>query len=265
MLSLGSSLKRAGSRVVLASASPRRAELIARIVPPECLVVLASQFEENLDKSVGPITYAVATATGKCRDVMAKIAETPPSPAYVSVLPAPFSTSSHMGIYIYMYIYHIHTHIQHTHKKKKKNLNSVASHIVIGSDTVVVSPDGAILEKPATAEVAAAMLAQLSGRTHRVVTGVAIGIISSSASSSSTADNASVVHTLSCSTTVRFAELSDADIAAYVATGEPMDKAGAYGIQGLAGVFVTGIDGCYYNVMGLPLHAVAAALRDNII
>jgi hypothetical protein len=124
MLSLGSSLKRAGSRVVLASASPRRAELIARIVPPECLVVLASQFEENLDKSVGPISYAVATATGKCRDVMAKIAETPSSPAYVPTLPAPFSTSSHMGG-----IYIIFTHISNTHtkKKKKKKKNLTAS------------------------------------------------------------------------------------------------------------------------------------------
>ncbi len=94
------------------------------------------------------------------------------------------------------------------------------------------------------------MLRMLSGRTHRVITGVA------------------VVDTQGCEvaaevTAVRFTTLSDAEIAEYVATGEPMDKAGAYGIQGRAAKWIPRVEGCYFNVVGPPLALVTAMLRDG--
>jgi septum formation protein len=120
--------------------------------------------------------------------------------------------------------------------------------LVIAADTLVAA-DGALLGKPADVEEAAAMLRCLSGREHQVVTGLCV-----------------VYHgeeRVACeSTAVCFVELSDADIARYVRTGEPLDKAGAYGIQGRAGVFVSSIRGCYYNVMGLPLVRLRAMLCD---
>jgi septum formation protein len=118
----------------------------------------------------------------------------------------------------------------------KKNL------AVLGADTTVVL-DTMILGKPADAADAARMLRLLSGRSHRVITGVALA----------TAQGTEVAAEV---TAVRFLTLSDEEIAAYVATGEPMDKAGAYAIQGLASKFVDRIEGCYFNVMGLPLARV---------
>lgn len=114
--------------------------------------------------------------------------------------------------------------------------------IVLGADTTVAI-DHHVLEKPAGADDASSMLRLLAGRDHTVITGICLlhdgGVI--------------VDHS---STLVRFAPLTDSEIAAYVASGEPMDKAGAYAIQGLASKFVEKIDGCYFNVMGLPLSLV---------
>jgi septum formation protein len=122
---------------------------------------------------------------------------------------------------------------------------AVARHgeLVIAADTTV-EVDGAILGKPLDGVDAARMLRLLSGRVHRVHTGVAVG-------------GRSVVVT----TEVRFAELSEADIAWYVGTGEPVDKAGAYAIQGAGGAFVAGIDGSASNVVGLPLVELIELLR----
>ena len=117
-----------------------------------------------------------------------------------------------------------------------------ADEIVLGADTVVVVDDR-ILEKPADANDARAMLTLLSGRDHAVITGICLRH----------ADGAIVDHS---TTTVRFARFTDTELDDYVASGEPMDKAGAYGIQGLASKFVERIDGCYFNVMGLPLSLV---------
>jgi septum formation protein len=117
-----------------------------------------------------------------------------------------------------------------------------ASEIVLGADTIVVLDDH-VLEKPAGAAEARAMLEQLSGREHIVITGVCLrhpgGAIVASES-----------------TRVRFVALEPREVDAYVASGEPMDKAGAYAIQGLASKFVDRIEGCYFNVMGLPLALV---------
>lgn len=121
--------------------------------------------------------------------------------------------------------------------------------VVLGADTTVTL-DGHILEKPRDAEDAKRMLRMLSGRTHRVITGVALV-------------EASGARVAAETTAVWFAELSEDEIAAYVASGEPMDKAGAYGIQGRAAKWIPRIEGCYFNVVGLPLARVAGMLKSS--
>ena len=116
--------------------------------------------------------------------------------------------------------------------------------IALGADTVVVI-DGAVLGKPANAASARRMLRRLSGRSHRVITAVALCRAGGKAIGS-----ASVV------TTVKFKRLSAEEIEWYVGTGEPMDKAGGYGIQGRGGLFVSSIRGSYSNVVGLPIETV---------
>ena len=110
---------------------------------------------------------------------------------------------------------------------------------VIAADTVVVA-EGVILGKPQNAEDAVEMLKQLSGKTHKVLTGIAVSY-------------AGEMLAEVCETKVVFRELTDEEIKKYVATGEPLDKAGAYGIQGKGAILVEKIDGCYNNVVGLPL------------
>lgn len=121
--------------------------------------------------------------------------------------------------------------------------------LVIGSDTVVVV-GGRILGKPGDDADARAMLRLLSGRTHMVYTAVAIardGMVDSEVEG----------------VTVAFRQLTDADIDAYVATGEPADKAGAYGIQGFGSTLIDGIDGDFFAVMGLPLRRLIALCSRN--
>ena len=120
---------------------------------------------------------------------------------------------------------------------------------VIGSDTIVLC-DGRILGKPRDKKEAEAMLRLLSGRTHEVLTGVCI------LSSQASAPNCS----FTSRTEVTFYTLSDEEIASYLATGEPMDKAGAYGIQGDGALLVKNIRGDYYTVMGFPIAEVARRL-----
>ena len=116
------------------------------------------------------------------------------------------------------------------------------------ADTVV-SVDGDILGKPRSEDEARAMLRRLSGREHEVYTGV-------------TVIHAGDIRCAAERTLVRFRAVTGAEIDAYVATGEPMDKAGAYGIQGAAGLFVEGITGDYFNVMGLPVCRLGRMLSD---
>jgi len=120
--------------------------------------------------------------------------------------------------------------------------------LVIGSDTIVVL-DGDILGKPTSHADAERMLARLSGRTHTVFTAVAVA---------HRGETRSAVESVS----VTFRTLDSAHIAAYVATHEPMDKAGAYGIQGFGATIVERIDGDYFAVMGLPLGRLIELLRD---
>lgn len=121
-----------------------------------------------------------------------------------------------------------------------------ADAIVIAADTIVWS-NGAILGKPADAAHAASMLGRLSGHVHQVYTGLAIQ------------SGEQLLREAAC-TQVAMRPLTAADIAAYVASGEPLDKAGGYGIQGLGARFIERIAGCYYNVVGLPLARLCVLL-----
>ncbi len=118
--------------------------------------------------------------------------------------------------------------------------------IIITADTMVFL-DGLRLGKPRDEAHAAAMLRSLSGRTHEVCTGV-------------TVLRGDQILTEAETTAVTFRELSEDEITAYIRSGDPMDKAGSYGIQGRPALFVSGIQGCYFNVMGLPLHRLGQML-----
>jgi septum formation protein len=138
---------------------------------------------------------------------------------------------------------------------------------VLGADTVVVV-DGAILGKPQDANDAARMLRLLSNRTHEVITGVCVvsagaGKFTSTLKTGNRKLETAPETTASESTLVTMSQLSDAEIRAYVATGEPMDKAGAYAIQGLASCWIRRIEGDYSNVVGLPVAMVYAMLRER--
>jgi len=129
--------------------------------------------------------------------------------------------------------------------KAAKTASGHTDGVVVGADTIVVV-DGEILGKPDSPGHAVVMLGKISGREHEVLTGVAV--VDAATGKSVTGLE---------STKVRIRPLSRDEIEAYVATGEPLDKAGAYGIQGRAAFFVTGITGCYFNVVGLPLARLA--------
>jgi septum formation protein len=127
---------------------------------------------------------------------------------------------------------------------------AVGPAIVIAADTVVTL-DGRIMNKPRSTDDARHMLEQLSGRTHSVLTGVSLIRLPD------------IEHRHFIETTlVHFSQLSDEDIAAYLATAEPYDKAGAYAIQGRAGRYIPRIEGCYFNVVGLPLARLLASLLE---
>ena len=206
------------SRLILASASPRRRELLAQA--GFAFEVHPAHVNEDPLPNEDPLSYVVRLARDKAEHVLAKISSkiAPAIPGLVSETGDSPSIDPH-------------------------------SIVVLGADTTVTL-DGHILVKPEDAADAARMLRMLSGRTHRVITGVAI------ASAKGTQVAAEV-------TGVTFLSLSDQEIAAYVATGEPMDKAGAYGIQGLAAKWIPRIEGCYFNVVGLPLALVSTMLEQQ--
>ena len=120
--------------------------------------------------------------------------------------------------------------------------------IILAADTMVFL-DGLRLGKPKDEEDAFEMLRALSGRTHEVCTGVTIC-------------RGDEILTRAETTVVTFRPMADHEIRAYIASGDPMDKAGSYGIQGKAALFASGIEGDYFNVMGLPLHLVGQMLRE---
>ena len=192
-----------GLRLVLASRSPRRAELLTVAgIPHE--VRPAAEIEEELAAGLtalhdNPAAYAIALAEAKARDVA----------------------------------------------------DDLPGRLVLGSDTVVVH-EGDILEKPRDEADAVRLLTRLSGNRHNVVS--AVSLVGGPAGSAGLS---------ACETTaVAFLPLEPAAIVRYVATGEPMDKAGAYGIQGFGAMMVHRIEGCYFNVMGLPLARLGAMLKE---
>ncbi len=123
----------------------------------------------------------------------------------------------------------------------------------LAADTIVWTDDGEVLGKPTDRGDAVRILTSLSGRSHQVSTGFSIF----------NTDSGALVSTQAVTTKVEFREFSADRAAAYVATGEPMDKAGAYGIQGLGAVLVRGIHGSYTNVVGLPVAEVVASLQQS--
>lgn len=182
--------------LILASASPRRRELIELLGVP--FEVTPSAYEEpSPDSHPDPAAFARSLALSKAEDVARR----------------------HPG------------------------------RLVLGADTIVVLKHR-LLAKPKDAEDAARMLRELSGRTHQVITGVGLVV------------HEELERSLHAATDVTFRDLDEAEIRAYVATGEPMDKAGAYGIQGHGGLLIEGIRGDYPNVVGLPLTPLALALRE---
>ena len=193
--------------LVLASASPRRRELLAQA--GFAFEVHPAHIPEEPSEGEDPLTYVTRLAREKAEAVFRELTEAGNFPGEIRL-----------------------------------DGKSLA---VLGADTTVTL-DNHILGKPEDAADAARMLRLLSGRTHRVITGVALV----------TADDAEVAVE---DTAVRFLALSDEEIAAYVATGESMDKAGAYAIQGRAARWIPRIEGCYFNVVGLPLALVSKLLE----
>jgi septum formation protein len=186
-------------RLILASASPRRRELLALICPE--FEVIPSEFDESgMPDDLTPREHVATAAAEKARDIA----------------------------------------------------NKVEDGIVIGADTVV-SIDEHILGKPADEEDAKRMLRLLSGKAHQVYTGIHVVCVSKG-------DRRERGDT-EC-TDVTFRELTEVMIERYVATGEPLDKAGAYAIQGLGSVLIEGICGCYFNVVGLPIYRLSLILED---
>jgi septum formation protein len=141
-----------------------------------------------------------------------------------------------------------HEYVRRLSRAKAEAVELGPDEVILGADTVVVL-DRLMLEKPRDEADARRMLALLSGREHHVITGICLrhagGVISDSAE-----------------TRVRFVPLTTAEIDKYVATGEPFDKAGAYAIQGLASKLIDRIDGCYFNVVGLPVALVYRHLKS---
>ena len=183
-------------KIILASASPRRQELLKYIIPE--FEVKPADIDETLPEDV---------LTEKAAEFLAV-------------------------------------------QKAKHTAKLYPECVVIGSDTVVII-DSKILGKPADKTDAERMLKLLSGRTHKVVTGVCIA-------------RGEKTDSFSCETKVTFYPLSQEEIRDYIATGEPMDKAVAYGIQGYGSVLTEGIEGDFFNVMGLPVAMLKRRLEKFI-
>ena len=141
----------------------------------------------------------------------------------------------------------VETPVDYVERLAREKALSVAGDLVLGADTTVVARDE-VLEKPLDAADALRMLRKLQGRTHQVVTSVALV-------------SGETVHQATDVTNVVFRRMDDAFLEAYIATGEPMDKAGAYGIQGYGAALVERIDGDFFSVMGLPIRLVLELLE----
>ncbi len=227
-------------RLILASASPRRRELLAQA--GFSFEVRAAEIDESLHAGEDAIAYVTRLAREKAQAVCREIV------SEASVLSHPGHKNKDVAR-----VGHPDFEGRETENGERALPDSTDGLVVLGADTAVVV-DEEILGKPANAADAARMLRLLGGRTHRVVTGVAVV---SAAGAETKVEVAAEV------TAVRMRALSDEEIAAYIATGEPMDKAGAYAIQGRAAKWIPRIEGCYFNVVGLPVARVSAMLEGR--
>ncbi|KAL0476679.1 O-methyltransferase [Acrasis kona] len=199
-----------GKKIILASESPRRKQILTENMGIKNIVCIPSNFdEESLDKKAFafPCDFVVKNAECKALSVF------------------------------------------NTLKERSENFD-----LIISADTIVNLGDR-ILEKPKDKEDAKSILRFLSGNEHFVYTGVSIV--------TKDANNNPSISNFYEGTKVKFSDLSDEFIDAYINTGEPMDKAGAYGIQGRGGMMVEYIVGCYFNVMGMPLSKLSRELRNH--
>jgi len=144
--------------------------------------------------------------------------------------------------------------VEHWAKMKAEDVSAEHPYNpVLGADTMVILDD-MLLGKPESPREAVSMLKTLQGRWHKVFGGVALEW-----------RDEGISFSFSESTRVKFRELTDPEIEAYVATGEPLDKAGAYGIQGFGSILVEKVDGCYFNVMGLPIAGFVETFRNSLV
>lgn len=226
-------------KIILASASPRRRELLSQIGLD--FEVVVSETEEKIT-STEPAKVVEELSAQKAEAVWEKLCSMTASQGSVtnaerleegSGVSRPDEGSEGFD------------------PEQKSGETTITGIIVLGADTVVAS-NGKILGKPADTEAAVAMLTMLQGRGHEVYTGVTILYEENGERKTLTFHE---------KTTVHFYPMTDAQIREYVATGDPMDKAGAYGIQGLCARYISGIAGDYNNVVGLPVGRVYQELH----
>ena len=224
-------------KLVLASSSPRRAAILrdAGFV----FDVIPVTLDESRLSNETPEDYVLRLAEAKARAVLEFHMRTPDV------------AQARGGESLSEYLQKLAPQLAEATKRAAATSSSLQNWaIAIGADTVVVQ-DRLVLGKPADAAHAREMLRLLSGRTHEVITGLAVYAWPSDR-----------IRVELERTRVTFASLSDAEIEDYIATGEPTDKAGAYGIQGIGGRFVARVEGCYFNVMGLPVARLYHLLRE---
>lgn len=197
------------AKVALASGSPRRRELLTRLLPASNFIIIAADLDESRLPNEDPLTYVRRLALSKAEVGGQKWLLAEPDPAY---------------------------------------------RLVIAADTSVVLGD-MIYGKPGEPDQAVTMLEELAGKTHLVMTGFAARLLTAQGDLLKEA-------VATCTTEVEIRPLTRAEIDWYVATGEPLDKAGAYAIQGFGGNLVNALRGDYYNVVGLPLVPLISLLQD---
>ena len=217
-------------KIILASASPRRRELLTQIGLD--FEVVVSETEEKIT-STEPAKVVEELSAQKAEAVWEKLCSTTASQGSVTN-----AERLDEGSEVF-------------ESEQTSGETTITDIIVLGADTVVAC-DGKILGKPADTEAAAAMLTMLQGRGHEVYTGVTILYEENGERKTLTFHEKTIVH---------FYPMTDAQIREYVATGDPMDKAGAYGIQGFCARYIRGIEGDYNNVVGLPVGRVYQELH----
>lgn len=214
-------------RLILASQSPRRREILDMMGLTNRYTVTFSPLDEEalqielVKNPIAPTEYAKKLAESKA-----------------------FALAEHMA-----------------NDSKIGNKETDSGHettFILGSDTIV-DKDGLILEKPKSEQQAVEMLTRLSGSWHEVHTGVAIYKMNHNHMNNDGSE-IELVSSFTVTAKVKFAQLSEQDIQAYVKTGEPMDKAGSYGIQGIGGQMIECMEGDFFAVMGLPMHRLSLEL-----